>query len=812
MIPIASKRQGIRRRIALLAVGLSLLTVVVVVRPGSAHAGGLAGVTDFPTPGADPWGTAFDSSGRVWVAMPGCDPSPTCPASTPPGKIGLFDPNTSSWVSVISLPAGYGQPLFVAVDPAGRVWFTMPVTNSIGVYDPAGASLSSWTSPTAGSGPWGLVIDQTGKPWFTEHYVNKIAAFDPTTHTFQEVATPSTSSFPYGITVDGANNIWFTENNDAVARIGEYTNQGVLNEYKIRSGSTVGSGLTPHLITIDHLGNVWWSEGWVHAVGKLNVASAQPGTNQGVTEYFYTPTCGGCGSHTSGIAADSRGQIWIDDSLQNTFGSIPVTGGAFTFYSSPSGHPHDGLNVDPQDRIWFDEEFGNRLAEAVQSNGSSSTTSLATTTTTLPGAPTVIAADTFQRPDQQLWGTASDGQPWGADANTKKVFSIGANAGRVVKTGSTSYSAVLGPSVSDSEVYVTGSLSSFTNSNFGAILRFTDGNHWYKAFPDGSNFVLQKKTGATTMTLATTRFAATTGTSYSIHFRAAGSALSATVWPSSAPEPGTWLLNANDTSLSSGAAGIRLVTQTGTATITSFQAVTRNAGTGTTTTAPTSTTSTSDSTTTSLDTTTSTASSGSTTTSTSTTIPSAGSPLGADNFQRPDQSHWGSASDGQMWGGDANTSPSFAISGNAGVVANTGSASLSAVLGPTATNAEVFVTASMSAFLSSNFGAVLRWSDANNWYKGYVDGTNLIIQKKVAGTATMIATMPFSAVAGIEYTLHFRVVASVLSLSVWPASGTEPASWMLSVSDSSLTSGLTGLRFLTQAWAARVSAFASYGL
>ena len=64
---------------------------------------------------------------------------------------------------------------------------------------------------------------------------------------------------------------------------------------------------------------------------------------------------------------DDRGLIWLDDSLQNTFGSFPVGGGNFSFSNSPGSHPHDGLKVDSQNRIWFDEEFANRLAEVVQS-------------------------------------------------------------------------------------------------------------------------------------------------------------------------------------------------------------------------------------------------------------------------------------------------------------------------------------------------------------------------------------------------------------------------------------------------------------
>src|SRR6266446_9198366 len=91
--------------------------------------------TDYQVPsGKDPWGTAFDTNGNVWVALPGCDPSPDCGSSTPPGKIEVFNPSTSSWIATYNLPAGYGQPLFLAFDASGNVWFPMFHINALGEY------------------------------------------------------------------------------------------------------------------------------------------------------------------------------------------------------------------------------------------------------------------------------------------------------------------------------------------------------------------------------------------------------------------------------------------------------------------------------------------------------------------------------------------------------------------------------------------------------------------------------------------------------------------------------------------------------
>jgi virginiamycin B lyase len=351
----------------MLVCALPLVLVGVKTRAASLSdtwATSVSNLTKYTAPGDDPWGTAFDSDGRVWVALPGCDPPSGCSSSTPPGKLALFDPTTQRWVTIVSLPAGYGQPLFVAVDQDDNVWFTMPITNAIGMYNPVSASVTQWAVPTAKSGPWDLAIDARGTIWFTEFYTDRIGSFNPATRTFQEIATTTANSHPYGIAIDPSGNVWFTENPDTVAQIGEYTTRRKLLEYKIRNTSTAGTGLTPHLITIDPHGNVWWSEGWVAAIGTLNVAAASPGTNDGVTEYSYTPSCSNCGEHTSGIKADSQGLIWFDDSMQNEFGSFPIGGGSFSFYPA-SGHPHDGLNVDKQNRIWLSEEFANALVFAV---------------------------------------------------------------------------------------------------------------------------------------------------------------------------------------------------------------------------------------------------------------------------------------------------------------------------------------------------------------------------------------------------------------------------------------------------------------
>ncbi len=390
-----------------LLLGILLLAFRMV--GNTLHPAFASGVTiqDFYIPsGTDPWGTAIDNNGHIWVAIPGCDPSPSCGSSPPPGKIAEYNPSNSSWMNTYTFPAGYAQPLFLAIDTKGHVWFTMPMNDSIGMLNPGITSnpFQQWTIPTANGGPWDIAIDHNGKIWFTEFYSNKIGRFDANTQTFMgEVSTPTSNSNPYGITVDASNNIWFTENNSSIARIGEYTSGGQLQEYKIRSSPP--GALTPHLITTDPNGNIWWTEGWVGMIGELKVAQASPGTNNGVTEFAYQKVCSTCAEHTSGISVDKNGLVWFDDSEQGIIGSFPDNGtdpSQFATYTIPitNGHPYDGLIVDEQNRIWFDEEFANKLAVAAQSPASTPTP---TTTGTIPTTTTSPTPSPVSGPVSKVW-------------------------------------------------------------------------------------------------------------------------------------------------------------------------------------------------------------------------------------------------------------------------------------------------------------------------------------------------------------------------------------------------------------------------
>jgi hypothetical protein len=183
-----------------------------------------------------------------------------------------------------------------------------------------------------------------------------------------------------------------------------------------------------------------------------------------------------------------------------------------------------------------------------------------------------------------------------------------------------------------------------------------------------------------------------------------------------------------------------------------------------------------------------------------------------DTFERKtDQIYWGKASDGNAWRGDARNSKVFSIGtldttskhvGHIGRVEGqvetiNGWTNYSAVIGPVTTNAQVKFTGSIDNFKETNFGAVLRWKDGDNFYKAYIDGSSMVLLKKVKGTITTIKTVPFVAKKQEDYTLRFRVDGTTLTVNVWQGQN-EPSEWMIRATDKSLRSGYCGLRMLVQ--------------
>jgi hypothetical protein len=169
-----------------------------------------------------------------------------------------------------------------------------------------------------------------------------------------------------------------------------------------------------------------------------------------------------------------------------------------------------------------------------------------------------------------------------------------------------------------------------------------------------------------------------------------------------------------------------------------------------------------------------------------------------DTFIRPKRLFWGKSSDGQNWGGEANSATAFALTPGQGMI--TGVGPFDAVLGRATNDADVTAQASIAKFDGghSNLGVVVRWTDRDNWYKAYIDGQHLILLKDVHGTITRLGSIPLVAVSGQKYFLRMNVAGNLISAKAWSVKNAEPLPWSLQAHDSSHARGKSGIRvFLT---------------
>lgn len=169
--------------------------------------------------------------------------------------------------------------------------------------------------------------------------------------------------------------------------------------------------------------------------------------------------------------------------------------------------------------------------------------------------------------------------------------------------------------------------------------------------------------------------------------------------------------------------------------------------------------------------------------------------IAQDNFRRPNQTYWGTASDGNVWSGDVATNNLFTINNNTGEAATNGGAQFVGILGPSISNAEIVFTVYMtSTYSQSNMGAVLRWQDYDHFYKVDLDtGQDLRIIKGPTASGILVTTyFPWN--LDTRYTIRFRAIGPNLFAKAWQTGTPEPSNWMLSLSDNSYSSGRVGLR------------------
>lgn len=144
------------------------------------------------------------------------------------------------------------------------------------------------------------------------------------------------------------------------------------------------------------------------------------------------------------------------------------------------------------------------------------------------------------------------------------------------------------------------------------------------------------------------------------------------------------------------------------------------------------------------------------------------------------------------------TQSGFSVNGSEGVVLNTaGGAGQNNhyALGDGVSASQDLTVRFQLGAAGDFFGLESRSKDASNWYMFKIGASVLTIDRCVAGTVTTLTSLSQTFVPGTYYQLRFRVYANQLMARAWLDGSTEPATWMLTTSDTNFTSGTAGMYF-----------------
>lgn len=285
------------------------------------------------------------SAGGTWsewehnvLVRPGSDASVTLRLTfrEPPVARGV---ELKGAMRVWDLPVPGALPHDPAVDAKGNVWFTLQETGHLARFNPDSHEWKLFKVPTDDSGPHGLVFDSTGALWFTENYAGKIGRLDPAKGTFQEFVPP-TAKDPHtpAIGPDGA--VWFTsQNSNVIGRLEILT--GKISEYGLPTQDA-----HPYGIALADDGGLWFCE---LSGGKLGRVDPETGA---VMEYAPKEK----GVEPRRLVA-VKGAIYFTDSGGGRLGRLTLADKKFRMWDSPSGGTSEpyGIAADSAGKIWYEE-------------------------------------------------------------------------------------------------------------------------------------------------------------------------------------------------------------------------------------------------------------------------------------------------------------------------------------------------------------------------------------------------------------------------------------------------------------------------
>jgi len=296
---------------------------------------GLMHVWDVPVSGAVPHDSAVDPKGNIWFTL------------QETGHIARFNPDTHEW-KLFKVATPDSGPHGLVSDKFGDIWFTENYAGKIGRLDPKTGAIAEFMPPTA-QDPHTPVFGPDGALWFTAQNSNVIGRLDIETGKIAEYSVPTQNAHPYGIVSADDGALWFCElSGGKLGRVNPVS--GAINEY-----APTEHGVRPRRLVVVS-GAIYFTDSGGGRLGRLTLADKK-------FKLWDSPS--GNRSEPYGIAADSSGKIWYEESGADANKLVRFDPLAEVFRTYPMPAPNSSVRNmarDAKGRLWLPLSLANKIA------------------------------------------------------------------------------------------------------------------------------------------------------------------------------------------------------------------------------------------------------------------------------------------------------------------------------------------------------------------------------------------------------------------------------------------------------------------
>lgn len=263
-------------------------------------------------------------------------------------------------ITEFSLPAAGSGPFGITTGPDGAVWFVEVQANKVGRITTAG-TVTEFAIPTPNSSPQWIVSGPDGNLWFVEGDGNKIGKITPS-GIITEYGNP-TFGFPQCLTVGPDGNLWFADQGpigrgaaSGNGSIGRITTAGVITKFSVPTPNS-----EPNFITTGPDGALWFTYGNDQNIGINKIGRI---TTAGVVTDYSIPTPD---SVPGAIVAGPDGALWFTENKASKIARLSTTGTFTEFPLATGTNPFD-IVVGPDGALWF-TEFGTFAPSGIVGGG-----------------------------------------------------------------------------------------------------------------------------------------------------------------------------------------------------------------------------------------------------------------------------------------------------------------------------------------------------------------------------------------------------------------------------------------------------------